>query len=85
MDTTTEICGFKVKYDNSSESVKHALHFFDEMGESGTKALFDEARRDTINHTSHFEVHSHSSNNIYHLTIVDEGDGVYHLRKRTGY
>lgn len=85
MDSTKNIFGFNVKYDSGSESVKHALHFFEELGESGTKALFNEARRDTVNHTSHFEVHSHSSSNVYHLTIVDEGDGTYHLRKRTGY
>ena len=85
MDSTKDIYGFTVKYDSSSESVKHALHFFEELGESGTRALFDEARRDNTNHTNHFKVHSHTSNNEYHLTIVHKGDGTYHLRKTTGY
>ena len=85
MDTTTEVCSYTVKYDTESESAKHALSFFKEIGDNGTKAFFDEARRDTVNHVSHFKVHSHESNNEYHLTLRYEDDGTYHLRKRTGY
>lgn len=86
MEQTTEICGFKVKYDGESESAKHALAFFNEIGESGTKAFFEDAHRDLINHTVHFKVKDHSGmNKDYHLTLKDEGDNTYHLRKTTGY
>ncbi len=85
METTT-IGEFTLKYDPESESAKHALAFFNEIGESGSRAFFDEARRDIINHVSHFKVHSHDSHDTeYHLTLTHEDDGTYHLRKRTGY
>jgi len=82
-----DIYGFEVKYDSSSESAQKAIKFFNEIGESGTRAFFDEARRDTINHNCHFKVHNHGSNSNqeYHLTLQYEDDGTYHLRKQTGY
>lgn len=81
----TNVYGFEVEYDKSSESAEKALAFFNEIGESGTEALFNDARRDTVNHTCHFKVHSHGLNKEYHLTLKYEDNGTYHLRKTTGY
>ena len=85
MDKTIDLFGFKVKYDDSSTSAHKALAFLKETGESGAKAFFDEARRNTTEHIAHFKVHSHDSNDEYHLTLKHEDDGTYHLRKSTGY
>ena len=83
----TNIYGFEVEYEKSSESAEKALKFFEEIGESGTKAFFDEAHRDLVNHTCHFKVHDHGSisDRDYHLTLIHKDDGSYHLRKTTGH
>ena len=86
MEQTTEVFGYKVKYDAESESAKHALAFFQEIGEGGAKSFFDEARHDLVNHLTHFKVKNHEKENEeYHLTLIYNDDGTYHLRKRTGF
>lgn len=78
-----EIHGFKVKYDEGSHTARNAVrHLTEKIDREEAKVFFDAARRDLINHKSHFEVRDHERNIDTNLTLIHEGDGTYHLRKR---
>jgi len=78
-----DIHGFKVKYDDSSHTLKNAVrHLKEKIDKEEAKVFFDDAKRDTVNHTAHFEVRDHERNRDSDLTLVHEG-GSYRLRKRS--
>ena len=82
-DKYIDIHGFKVKYDESSDTAKNAIHYLtDKIDKSEAEVFFDAARRDLVNHTSHLEVRNHERNRDDNLTLVHKSDGSYHLRKR---
>lgn len=83
-DQYIDIHGFKVKYDDGSDSTKKAIKYLsEELDRSEAEPYFDNARKDRINHTSHFEVSSRISGHDRNFTLVfREGEGYYRLRKR---
>lgn len=82
-DKYVDIHGHKVRYDDDSETAKNAIrHLTKSLDSSEAKVFFDEAKRNLHEHTAHFEVRNHEMNRDDNLTLVHEGDGGYHLRKR---
>lgn len=84
-DQFIDIHGFKVKYDDGSETIAKAIDYLsEELDRSEAEPIFDNARKDRKNHTAHFEVPSHRSGKDRNLTLVHESDGDYYrLRKRS--
>lgn len=79
------IHGFKVKYDDSSDTLKNAIHYLgNKIDRAEAQVFFDAARHDLVNKKAHFEVHNHEHGHDDNLTLLHE-DGVYHLRKRLNY
>jgi hypothetical protein len=80
----TDIHGFKVKYDDDSQTLKKAVKYLKEkIDKSEAEVFFDAARRDMVHHNSHFEFRDHEYNTDRNLTLVYDGDGKYHIRKRS--
>jgi len=84
-DQYIDIHEFKVKYDDSSETLEKAIKYLtEELDRSEAEVFFDAARRDRVHHTSHFELSSKRGGKDLNLTLVyREGDGYYRLRKRS--
>ena len=82
-DKYIDIHGYKVRYDDESETAKNAVHYLTEkLDDSETRVFFDEAKKNTTDHVAHFKVRNYERNKDDELTLVDEGDGSFHLRKR---
>lgn len=79
-----DIHGHKVKYDDSSHTLRNAVKVMTEdLDESEVEPWFRDAHHDHKNHTSHFEIRDHERNRDSNLTLVYEGNDTYHLRKRS--
>lgn len=82
-DKYVDVHGFKVKYDDSSQTLNNAIHYLaDKIDKDEAEVFFDTARHDLVNHKAHLEVHNFEKNRDDNLTLVHENDGSYHLRKR---
>ena len=86
-DQYADIHGFKVKYDDSSDTIKKAIKYLsEELDSSEAEPFFNDARRDRVNHSSHFEVSSRISGHDRNFTLLyREGEGYYRLRKRSRF
>lgn len=80
------IHGFNVEYDDSSDTLKTAVHYLaDKLDKSEVEIYFDAAHRDLVNHKAHFEVRDHEKGRDHNLTLIYDGNNNYHLRKRMTY
>jgi hypothetical protein len=83
---TVDVHGMKVQFDPESDSAKFGVDYLNKLSADEAKTFFDEAKRDNIDHVAHFETPNYGQNDItHHLSLIQNNDGTYLLRRRTGY
>ena len=84
---TIDIHGNTVKINEDSDSARYAVEYLNKLSDGEAEVFFDAAKRDLINHLSHFETpHDGEHHNLtHHMTLIHNSDGSYELRKKLGY
>jgi len=81
-----DLLGKQVHIEEDSHSAHVAADFLSQHADNA-HAFFEEADRNRTTGVAHFEI-PHSSEHVdisHHFTLINNGDGTYKLRTRTGY